>query len=173
MAKANVETKINDLIASDLSAMGYELVRVQVTGGGQYATLQVMAERADGKPMTVEDCVAISHAASSKLDTDDTMADRYTLEVSSPGIDRPLIRLKDFERFAGHLARIELSAPLEVLGEKQRRFQGNIVRVKGQDNDAAIEFRTDKGEISVPMIAIAKAKLVMTDQLVNQTAGKQ
>jgi ribosome maturation factor RimP len=173
MSKGNIETKITDLITSDLSAMGYELVRVLVTGGGKYATLQVMAERTDGKPITVEDCVAISHAASEKLDADDTMADRYTLEVSSPGIDRPLVRLKDFERFMGHLARIELSAPLEVLGEKHRRFQGNIVRVTGQDEDAAIEFRTDKGEIRVPVTAIAKAKLVMTDELINQSAGKQ
>jgi ribosome maturation factor RimP len=132
-----------------------------------------MAERADAKPMTVEDCVQISRTASDKLDADDTMADRYTLEVSSPGIDRPLVRLKDFERFAGHVARIELASPIDALGTSQRRFQGSIVRVTGKDSAAAIEFRTEKGDISVPVAAIAKAKLIMTDALANKATEKQ
>jgi len=164
-----VETKITDLIAPDLLAMGYELVRIQLTGGGRYATLQVMAERSDQHPMTVDDCVKISHAASAKLDADDTIADRYTLEVSSPGIDRPLVQLKDYERFTGHLARVELAAPLHELGISQKRFQGKINRVTGQDANAAVEFHTEKGAISIPVHAIAKAKLVMTDALTNQT----
>jgi len=168
----NLETRITDLIAPDLTAMGYELVRVQITGGGRYSTLQVMAERADQHAMTVDDCVKISHAASEKLDADDSLADRYTLEVSSPGIDRPLVKLKDFERFTGHLARIDLAAPVAALGTAQRRFQGSIVRVTGNDAEAAIEFRTEKGDISVPAHAIAKAKLVMTDDLINQKTGE-
>jgi ribosome maturation factor RimP len=122
-----------------------------------------MAERLDEMPMTVDDCVKISHAVSEKLDTDDALADRYTLEVSSPGIDRPLVRLKDFERFRGHMARIELQAPVGG----QKRFQGSIVRVTGAETSAAIELRTESGEISVPLQSIARAKLVITDALMN------
>lgn len=158
-----IETKVASLIADDLSAMGYDLVRVEQMGGGRYITLQVMAERADGNAMTVDDCVKISHAASEKLDTDETMTDRYTLEVSSPGIDRPLVRLKDFERFTGHIARIELEAPQDG----QKRFQGSIVRISGNGPEAEIEFSTDRGTVSVPMNSIARAKLVLTDALLN------
>lgn len=160
MMKA-VETKVSQLIAEDLSVMGYELVRVQALAGGQYMTLQIMAERSDDKPMTVDDCVKISHATSARLDGDETMNDKYTLEVSSPGVDRPLVRLKDFEKFTGHVARIELQAPQD--GKK--RFQGSIVRITGQEPDAEIEFRTDAGDMRVPISRIARAKLVMTDAL--------
>jgi ribosome maturation factor RimP len=111
--------------------------------------------------MTVDDCVKISHATSARLDSDETMNDKYTLEVSSPGIDRPLVRLKDFERFTGHVARIELQAPKD--GKK--RFQGSIIRITGQEPDAEIELRTDNGDIRVPMNSIARAKLVLTDAL--------
>lgn len=158
-----VETKVSKLISEDLEFLGYELVRVQALGGGKYMTLQIMAERTDTKSMTVDDCVKISHAISARLDSDESMNDRYTLEVSSPGIDRPLVRLKDFERFAGHVARIELQAPQD--GKK--RFQGSIVRIKGQEPDAEIEFSTDTGAVSVPISSIAKAKLVMTDALLS------
>ena len=88
--------------------MEYELVRVQLTPGGRYLTLQVMAEREDRQPMTVNDCVKISSAISPRLDEADPLAGKYTLEISSPGIERPLVRLQDFERFAGQMARIEL-----------------------------------------------------------------
>jgi len=165
MTKA-LETKVSNLIADDLSSMGYELVRVKLMSGGTYLTLQVMAERADGKAMTVDDCVKISHAASAKLDTDDAMIDRYTLEVSSPGIDRPLVRLKDFERFAGHMARIELEAPLDGVANGKKRFQGSIVRTTGRGSDAEIELRTEGGAVRVPMANIAQAKLVLTDALI-------
>ncbi len=166
-----VETKVSDLITEDLSVMGYELVRVQALKGGQYMTLQIMAERLDAKPMTVDDCVKISHATSARLDSDETMNDKYTLEVSSPGIDRPLVRLKDFERFTGHVARIELNGPLGGADGK-KRFQGSIVRITGQEPDAAIEFRTDTGDVSVPMSSIARAKLILTDALLGAAQDK-
>jgi ribosome maturation factor RimP len=166
MTKA-LETKVSDLIAGDLAAMGYELVRVQATSGGRYTTLQVMAERTDGQGMTVNDCVKISHAASDKLDTDDKMVDRYTLEVSSPGVDRPLVRLKDFERFTGHVARIDLEAPKDG----KRRFEGSIVRITGEEPDAEIEICTEAGAVRVPMSNIARAKLVLTDALMNAKVG--
>jgi ribosome maturation factor RimP len=161
MSTKQAETKIEELIADTLSAMGYDLVRVKLMSGGSFITLQLMAERADGKPMTVQDCVHISHAVSPKLDADETMADRYTLEVSSPGIDRPLVRLKDFERFAGHVARIDLETPLDgPQGSRQRRFQGNIIRVSGREPNAEIELRTENGDVHLPVSNIARANLV-------------
>jgi ribosome maturation factor RimP len=156
-----LESKITDLITHDLTVMGYEIVRVHLMSGGLYLTLQVMAERIDSKPMTVDDCIKISHAASAKLDSDETIVNRYTLEVSSPGIDRPLVRLKDFERFAGHVARIELDVPQN--GTK--RFQGKINRITGHEPDVAIELSTETGDICVPMNGIARARLVLTDAL--------
>jgi ribosome maturation factor RimP len=158
-----IDSKVEEMIAETLAAMQYELVRVQLSPGGRYLTLQVMAERADRKPMTVEDCVKISHAVSPKLDEADPLAAQYTLEVSSPGLERPLVRLKDFERFAGQMARIELDQPLEGPGGGQRRFTGSIVRVKGNAPDAEIEIKTDAGDVRVPANTIAKARLVITD----------
>lgn len=166
MSMKAVETKVSNLVADDLSFIGYELVRVQALKGGEYMTLQIMAERLDAKPMTVDDCVKISHAISARLDSDESLNDRYTLEVSSPGIDRPLVRLKDYERFAGHVARIELQAPQENIANGKKRFQGSIVRINGQEPDAEIEFRTDTGDVCVPMSSIARAKLVLTDALI-------
>lgn len=168
-----VEHKVADLIADDLSAMGYELVRIQMTGGTKYATLQIMVDRKNGKNITVEDCAAVSRAVSDKLDAEDTLAASYTLEVSSPGIDRPLVRVKDFERFRGHTAKIELGAPLEAAGGK-RRFEGHIVRITGDAPETAtIEFRTDKGEFSVPMKEIVRAQLVLTEALLKTAAQSQ
>jgi ribosome maturation factor RimP len=165
MNAKQVEAKIGELIADELSAMGYELVRIQVTSGGRYLTLQIMAERSDGKPMTVDDCVQISRAVSPLLDTQEEMADRYTLEVSSPGTDRPLIRLKDFERFTGHVARIELEAPLDGQKGGPKRFQGSIVRINGREPDAEVELRTENGAVRVPVQRIARARLVDSDKL--------
>ena len=166
VAKA-LEALVETLITDDLSAMGYELVRVQILSGGRYVTMQVMAERIDARPMTVDDCVKISHAVSEKLDADPEMVDNYTLEVSSPGIDRPLVRLKDFERFTGHLARVELAAPQDG----RKRFQGSIVRITGREGDAEIELRTDDGAVRLPMNSIARAKLVLTDELLGKSLG--
>jgi len=157
-----IENKVEELIVRALAALQYELVRVQLTPGGRYLTLQIMAERTDRKPMTVEDCARISHAVSPRLDEDEVIAGSYTLEISSPGIERPLMRLKDFERFAGHMARIELETPLDGTAG-QRRFQGSIVRVTGQAPNAEIEIKTESGDVRVPAKAIAKAKLVMAD----------
>ncbi len=164
MSTKQVENKVSELIAENLSSMGYELVRVQVMSGGRYMTLQVMAERLDEKPMTVSDCVRISHEVSPLIEADKEMADRYTLEVSSPGVDRPLVRMKDFERFTGHVARIEMEAPMEIDGGKQKRFQGKIVRVNGSEADAELELRTETGAVRLPMQRIARAKLVTTEQ---------
>jgi ribosome maturation factor RimP len=133
--------------------------------------LQVMAERADRKPMTVEDCVKISRSLSPRLDESDPMAKGYTLEVSSPGVERPLVRLEDYERFTGRVARIELAAPLGGEAGGQRRFQGSIVRVTGNTPDAEVEIKTESGDVRVPAKAIARAKLVVTDEQLDAKGG--
>jgi ribosome maturation factor RimP len=159
MSKA-IENKISGLIAGGIDAAGYDLVRVQIMGGGKYAALQIMAERKDGKGMTVEDCAAISRAVSEIVEADADLADRYDLEVSSPGIDRPLVKMQDFVRYQGHVAKVELDAPLGG----QKRFQGKIVGTAGEE----IELDTDKGVVRLPFAAIDRAKLVLTDELLKQ-----
>ena len=108
--------EIARIIEPSLDAMGYRLVRLMQTGGLRRPTLQVMAERRDEAPMTVEDCAEISRAVSALLDVADPIAEAYMLEVSSPGIDRPLVRPEDYDRFAGFEARIDLASPLDRPG---------------------------------------------------------
>src|SRR3546814_3591833 len=103
-----IAARIEDMIAPSLAEMGYDLVRVSLTGGAARMTLQIMAERLDGAGMTVDDCAAISRAVSALLDVEDPIRGAYVLEVSSPGIDRPLTRARDYERFAGYEAKVEL-----------------------------------------------------------------
>ena len=162
MSKA-VETKVADLIAGAMDAAGYDLVRVLITGGGKYAALQIMAERRDGVGMTVEDCAAISRTVSERIEADAALAERFDLEVSSPGIDRPLMKAQDYARFQGHVAKVELNAPVNG----QRRFQAKIARVSGDE----VEFSTDKGALIVPVAAIERAKLVLTDELLKAAAS--
>ncbi|HTI85911.1 MAG TPA: ribosome maturation factor RimP [Alphaproteobacteria bacterium] len=147
------------LIEPTLQAMGYELVRVAIVGGAGRPTLQVMAERADGAAMSVDDCADISESISAVLDVDDPIAGAYTLEVSSPGIDRPLVKKADYDRFAGFEARVETSEP--VSGRK--RFRGRLL---GTTEDA-VRLKLDSGEdIELPLARISKAKLVLTDELI-------
>lgn len=141
--------------------MGYELVRVRLAGGGR-PVLQVMAERADGAPMTVDDCAEISQGLSALLDAEDPIAGAYTLEVSSPGIDRPLTRPRDFERFAGFEARIETR---EAVGGR-RRFTG---RLRGLER-GMVSIDVAEGTMQVPFDAIARARLVLTDELLAASA---
>jgi ribosome maturation factor RimP len=149
------------LIAGPLEGLGYELVRVQLSGGNR-PVLQVMAERADGAAMTVEDCAEISHTVSALLDAEDPIAGPYTLEVSSPGIDRPLTRPRDFERFAGFEARIETH---QVIGGR-RRFKGRLLGLEGDFVSLSVEDAT----VRLPIEAIAKARLVLTDELIAAAA---
>ena len=151
------EQELATLFTPILADMGYELVRVQVSGANN-PTLQVMAERKDGVGMTVDDCAGISHALSELLETEDPFDDTYQLEVSSPGIDRPLVRPADYERFAGFDARIDT----RELVEGRKRFKG---RLHGLDGDNVI-VEQDGKHVSVPFDAIHKAKLVLTDELI-------
>lgn len=148
--------RIAALIEKPLEDMGYDLVRVQLSGGSR-PVLQVMAERADGRAMTVDHCTEISHGLSALLDAEDPIAGAYTLEVSSPGIDRPLTRPRDFERFAGFEARIETRGA--VAG--RRRFKGKLLGLAGGMVLIGVAGET----MRLPLEDIAKARLVLTDEL--------
>ncbi len=146
-----------------LEHMGYELVRVAVLGRDR-PTVQVMADRADGSQIAVGDCEAITHAVSAALDVEDPLPGAWTLEVSSAGIDRPLARVKDWVRFAGHQARAELATPLDG----RRRFLGVIL---GAD-ESQVRLRLDDGtEVAIPLGQVRRAKLVLTDALIAATAA--
>jgi len=146
---------------------GFRLVRLRIMGGAA-KTLQVMAERPDGS-MDVEGCAQLSHALLDFIETEDPIEGDYEIEVSSPGIDRPLTRLMDFSRWAGHEAKIELHAPIEseiqsdqIKGRK--RFRGLLMGLDGQD----VMIRADNTDIRFPFRAVANAKLVLTDKLINE-----
>jgi len=143
--------------------MGFELVRVAVLGGRERPTVQVMADRADGSQVSVDDCEAISRALGAVIDVADPMPGEWVLEVSSAGIDRPLTRRKDWHRFAGHLARVELLAPLDG----RKRFTGTVL---GADETHARLRLEDGSETALPLADIRRAKLVLTDALIEATA---
>ena len=154
-------TKIEAMIAPSLEAMGFRVVRVAVTGGRR-ATLQIMAERTDDQAMRVEDCTEISRTVSALLDVADPIAGAYLLEVSSPGIDRPLVRREDFARFAGFEAKVELNAPVDG----RKRFRGRLLGVEGDD----VRLLVDALPVALPIAAVARAKLVLTDELLAHTS---
>ncbi len=148
--------EVERLIAGTLEAMDYDIVRVLLLGDRR-VRLQIMAERRDGAAMQVEDCARISRAVSAVLEVEDPIADSYDLEVSSPGLDRPLTRLADFARFAGHEAKLETSLSVEG----RRRWRGRLLGIAGEN----VRLAFDQGEIEVPFRLLAKAKLVLTDDL--------
>jgi ribosome maturation factor RimP len=132
-------------------------VRVQLSGGDSLR-LQIMAERRRDGGMNVEDCAQVSRAVAAILDVEDPIDSAYTLEVSSPGIDRPLTRLADFDRFAGFEVRIETGQPVEG----RRRFRGRLLGSRGE----SIALVCDDDEIMLPFAEVQKAKLVLTDELI-------
>jgi ribosome maturation factor RimP len=151
--------RIEDIVAPTVVGMGYELVRVAMSRGG--GTLQIMIEPADGSPMDVEACAVLSRALSAVLDVEDPIPATYTLEVSSPGIDRPLTRAKDYARWAGHVARLETALPVEG----RRRFKGTLLGLA----DDMVKLRLEDGlEVAVPLSAVTRAKLEMTDALIEE-----
>jgi ribosome maturation factor RimP len=154
--------RVEKMIEPVLADMGFDLVRVQMFGTKR-PTLQIMAERADGTPMTVDHCAEISNTVSALLEVEDPISGAYTLEVSSPGIDRPLVRPRDYERFAGYDAKIET----RTLIEGRRRFQG---RIAGLDNDV-VRLESDGDVVELPVGDIQSAKLVLTDELLAASAA--
>ncbi|GAB4127274.1 MAG: hypothetical protein Kow00104_12560 [Rhodothalassiaceae bacterium] len=151
----SIADTISALIAPTVEALGFELVRVTF-GGERRPKLQVMAERPDGT-MSIADCADLSHEISALLDVEDPVPGEYVLEVSSPGIDRPLTRRKDFERWAGHEARIELLHAQDG----RRRFRGVLLGLA----DDCVRIEVEGTEIALPLADVAKAKLVLTDAL--------
>ncbi len=149
--------RIETLIAPSLEAMGYRLVRVAVTGGRSTPVLQVMAERMDERPMRVDDCTEVTHTVSALLDVADPIEHTYLLEVSSPGIDRPLVRREDYERFQGHEAKLELTAPIEG----RRRFRGKLLGIEAD----RVRLNLGAEVVELPLARIQRAKLVLTDEL--------
>lgn len=149
--------------------MGYELVRVSLAGDPSgRPTVQVMADRADGVAMGVADCEALSTALGAVLDVADPLPGAWALEISSPGIDRPLTRLKDWNRFAGHRARVELAAP--IAGRK--RATGVVLGADAAEGPPTARLRLEDGtELAMPLAGIRRAKLVLTDALIAATAA--
>jgi ribosome maturation factor RimP len=152
-----------------IEQLGYRLVRVRVSGA-EGCTVQIMAERPDGS-MTVEDCETVSRALSPVLDVTDPVDRTYRLEISSPGIDRPLVRKSDFDRYVGHLAKIETAMPIQG----RKRFRGLLV---GTEGDAARIRRDDaaegeEAEVLLPIEEMSEAKLVLTDELVTEALRRE
>ena len=147
---------LEPILAPVIEAAGFRLVRLRLMGG-KTKTLQIMAERPDGT-MNVEDCAVLSHALLDFIEAENPIEGDYELEISSPGIDRPLTRLMDFARYAGHEAKIELVAPLDG----RKRFRGKLLGLDGND----VTMETQGSRISVPFKGIAEAKLVLTDELI-------
>lgn len=161
--QTGLEARIAERIAPTLADLGYEIVRVSVIGR-ETPTVQVMADRADGSLISVEDCERISHAVGAVLDVDDPLPGAWMLEVSSAGIDRPLTRPKDWERFAGHLAKLELDLPRDG----RKRFSGTVLGLR----DGQALMRLDDGtDAAFPLSEIRRARLVLTDALIEASAA--
>jgi ribosome maturation factor RimP len=142
---------------------GFRLVRLRMMGGAS-RTLQIMAERPDGS-MDVEGCTSLSHALLDFIETEDPIEGEYEIEVSSPGIDRPLTRLMDFNNWKTHEAKIELTAPMALPnGQERKRFKGRLEGLDGQD----VVLTQDNMRVQFPFRAILEAKLVLTDKLIQQ-----
>lgn len=168
--ETGLEARIARLVEPAVVDLGYRLVRVKLSGQNGM-TLQIMAEKPDGT-MTVDDCEVLSRDLSPLLDVEDPIDREYHLEVSSPGIDRPLVRLGDFDRWAGHRVRIELARPLDG----RKRFKGTLA---GRDGDAvklALEAGSKHDQPEVVLLAVAdidEARLVLTDQLIRETLRRE
>jgi ribosome maturation factor RimP len=162
--KTAEDLQLLELLAPVAEAAGFEIVRLRLMGGEQQRRLQIMAERASDGDMMVEDCAKLSRAISEIMDAADPIAGEYVLEVSSPGVDRPLTRLKDFATYEGHEARIEL----DRMAEGRKRFRGALAGV--EDDNVAIDLEGEEHTALVPFAWIIEAKLVLTDELMKRGA---
>ena len=163
--KTTEDRGLLELLDPVAEACGYEIVRLRLMGGTT-RRLQIMAERPDGD-MNVEDCTRLSRAISEVLDAADPVSGEYTLEVSSPGIDRPLTRLKDFETYEGLEARIEL----DRLAEGRKRFRGVLAGV--EDKSVGIDLEGEEETVFIPFAWMVEAKLVLTDELMTRGAEQR
>ncbi len=160
--------RIEGLIAPSLEAMGFRVVRVRMMGsdGG---TLQIMAEPLVERQMTVDDCADISRAVSALLDVEDPIAGSYVLEVSSPGLDRPLVKFEDFERFAGHQAKLELG----VLREGRKRFRGRLLGAAAGTVRIGVPDEGEERVFELPYVDIVTAKLMPGDDVISAALRAQ
>jgi ribosome maturation factor RimP len=157
--------RIATIVEPVLAGLGYRLVRIRVsTFAG--CTVQIMAERPDGT-LAIEDCEAVSRALSPVLDVTEPIEGSYRLEISSPGIDRPLVRRSDFDRYAGYVAHIEMSAPIDG----RRRFRGQLLGTQegGARVRVAADAKTEGGDVLLPIADMSEAKLVLTDALISES----
>jgi ribosome maturation factor RimP len=164
--KTREDRTLLELLDPVAAAAGYQIVRLRLMGGGRARHLQIMAENAEGE-MSVEDCARLSRAILDVLEPAESIPGDYALEVSSPGIDRPLTRLEDFATFAGLEAKIEL----DRLAEGRKRFKGALAGTKGER--VLIDLEGEDGTAEVPFAWISDAKLVLTDQLLKRGADKR
>ncbi len=160
IAKAAIDRRMAEIITPVIEDMGFELVRVRLMSG-KTSILQIMAERPEGG-IEVDDCAQISNAVSAVLDVEDPIIDAYTLEVSSPGIDRPLTRLKDFDTFEGYEAKIETNE----LIDGRKRFKGVLAGIEGEDVLINIEDHGETVTVGLNFDWLTDAKLVLTDELI-------
>jgi len=158
IAKTAIDRRLAEIVTPTIEGLGFELVRIRLMGGNT-KTLQIMADRPEGG-IDVDDCGKISVAVSAVLDVEDPIEDAYNLEVSSPGIDRPLTRLKDFDLWKGHEAKIETSEMIDG----RKRFKGQIVGTEGDE----VLIEIEEGTIGLQFDWLADAKLVLTDELITE-----
>lgn len=173
LAESGVARRVGAIVAPVLHDLGFRLVRVKISGA-EGATVQIMAERPDGS-MTVEDCEQASIALSPVLDLEDPLSHAYRLEISSPGIDRPLVRASDFQRAAGHEARIEMAVPVGT----RKRFRGLIEGLEGAGPTMAARLRLaakDDGEgelVNLPIKDMDEARLILTEDLIRTALRRE
>lgn len=149
--------QVEDIVRTQVEAMGFELIQVRLMDGKKSRLLQIMAERPDGS-ISLDDCADISRQISAVLDVEDVITTAYRLEVSSPGIDRPLTREQDFTKYAGHIAKIEMLLPIDG----RRRFTGKIVGIE----NGQVTLDVDNQTVALPFRDMLSAKLVLTDELI-------
>jgi ribosome maturation factor RimP len=164
--KTAEDHRLLELLDPVAEAAGYEIVRLRLMGGESARRLQIMAETPDGE-MVVEDCARLSRAISEVMDAADPIAGEYTLEVSSPGVDRPLTRLKDFANYEGHDARVEL----DRVAEGRKRFRGVLAGVEG--DAVGIDLEGEDSTAMIPFSWIVDAKLILTDALMKRGAEER
>jgi len=164
--KTPEDNRLLELLDPVAEAAGYAIVRVRIKGGENRRTLQIMAEDANGE-MVVEDCATLSRAFSQVLDAADPISGEYTLEVSSPGIDRPLTRFEDFVTYQGYEAKIEL----DRVAEGRKRFKGLLAGIEGED--VAIDLEGEEDTALLPFAWIVEAKLSLTDELMKRGAEQR
>jgi len=158
IAKAPMDRRLAEIVTPVIEGMGFELVRIRYMGGNT-PTIQIMAEKPEGG-IEVDDCAQISHAISATLDVEDPIEDAYNLEVGSPGIDRPLTRLKDFDTFEGYDVKLETQ---EMVGGR-KRFRGILAGVEGDE----VLINIEEGTVGLQFDWLVDAKLVLTDELIKE-----